>query len=183
MDDQPPILTLDRYAPPDGTTPLSEARTWIEANAADGGAKCPCCDQFAKVYRRPLNSGMVRSLITMWLAAGRDWQHVPTTVGGRSREEGKLRYWGLVQESAGVRGDGGRAGWWRLTEAGEMFVRRAAQVPRYALIYDGQALKLEGRLVSIDDCLGTKFNYAELMAGTGLATDPGLGSDSEPDSD
>lgn len=145
---------------------LGEARKWLRAEAAAGGAKCPCCTQFTKVYRRPLNSGMARSLIRMYRAAGTDWQHVPTTTSGGSREEGKLRYWRLVEEDRREREDGGRAGWWRVTNAGRAFVLGQFQVPKHAIIFDARCLRLDSTdgLITIREALGKKFNYAELMA-------------------
>lgn len=149
---------------PTASTPLGDVREYVRIRAADGGVDCPACTQHVKVYRRPLNSGMARSLITMWLAAGRGWQHVPTTVGGRSREEGKLRYWSLIEEATEQRRpDGGRAGYWRLTEDGEQFVRGLRWVPRYALVYDGRLLDHDGDLITIRDALGDRFDYDVLM--------------------
>lgn len=145
------------------TMPLGEARDLLRELATEKGAKCPCCRQLAKVYRRPIHSTIARSLIKMWRAAGTDWQHIPTTIGGQSREEGKLRYWGLVEEQRQPRTDGGRSGWWRVTEKGEAWVRGHATVPKYAHIYDGRCLKLDGPEVTIEDALGEKFSYAELM--------------------
>ena len=80
-----------------------------------------------------------------------------------SNEEPKLRYWGLLEEELELRPDGGRAGWWRVTELGEWFVLKEATVPRYARIYDNRCLSLVGDQVSITDALGTKFNYDDLM--------------------
>lgn len=144
-------------------TTLAQAREWLEEQARKDGAHCPCCGQLAKVYKRKLNEGMARSLVKMWRAAGQDWQYIPDTVGGKSREEGKLRYWGLIQEKPGKRPDSGRTGWWRVTDLGSQFVRRVATVQRYALVYDGQCLGLVGANVNIIDALGDPFTYDELM--------------------
>ncbi len=146
---------------PDEMT-LGEARDIVKRELREG-LKCPTCTQFAKVYRRKLNSGMAVSLIRMWRAAGTEWQHVPTTVGRRSAEEGKLRYWGLIEEETERREDGGRAGYWRVTEAGAAFVRAQATVQSHAMIYDGDCLRLDGPYITIQDALGGKFSYAELM--------------------
>jgi hypothetical protein len=148
---------------------LGEARAWLRKRAEEG-ATCPCCTQFAKVYKRKLNSGMARSLIAMFVIKGTDWVHIPTELSARSREEGKLAYWGLVEESVEPRDDGGRAGWWRVTPAGRRFVLRETRVPKYARIYDGRRLSLTGEPVSIMDALGDKFDYNELM---GRSTDEG----------
>lgn len=144
---------------------VSEARDWLREHV-DDGAPCPCCTQLAKVYRRKINSGMARSLIAMYQIAGTSWVHVPTQVGARSREEGKLAYWGLVEESTAPRDDGGRAGWWRVTSKGELFVRDEITVPKYARIYNGRCLGFYGaQRVGIRDALGSKFSYDDLMAG------------------
>lgn len=144
---------------------LGEARVLLRG-LVDEGHACPCCTQLAKVYRRKLNAGMAVSLIRMYRIQGeREWIHLPTEIGARSREEGKLRYWGLVEEMTEPREDGGRAGWWRVTDRGGMFVREEIVVLSHAKIYDGRCLALTGARVSILDCLGAKFNYAELMYG------------------
>lgn len=142
---------------------LAQVRAWLKVRSREG-TTCPACDQHVKVYRRKLNSGMAVSLISMYRAAKLEYQHIPTTIGGRSREEGKLAYWGLVDEEAVKRPDGGRAGYWRVTEPGERFVLGKIAVPKYALVYNGERLRLDGEPVSIQDVLGEKFNYAELMA-------------------
>lgn len=146
------------------STPLGVARDWTRKHAEDGVA-CPVCTQRVQVYKRKLNSGMARSLIAMYAIGGTDWVHVPTAIGARSREEGKLAYWGLVEESLTPRDDGGRAGWWRVTTKGEAFVRMQLRVPSHARVYNGNVLGLMGTYVTIADALGTKFNYSELMAG------------------
>lgn len=144
--------------------PLGDARQWLRERVEEG-AVCPCCTQFAKVYTRPLNSGMARSLIEMYRIAGMDWVHIPTAIGARSREEGKMRYWDLVEDSGDIRPDGGRAGWWRVTPHGARFVLRQIKVQKYARIYDDRLLNLKGNLVDIQDVLGTKFDLRKLMRG------------------
>jgi hypothetical protein len=143
---------------------LDEARAQLRVKIANGGTRCPCCDQFAKIYRRPINVGMAISLIRMYRRGGLEWQHIPTTIPARSREEGKLAYWGLLKEATESREDGGRAGYWRVTVKGEAFIIKGLRVPKYAHIYDGRCLRLEAdEIVSIRDCLGKKFDLEELM--------------------
>lgn len=147
-------------------TTLAEAKAWLVEQLHNGGAICPCCAMFAKVYKRKLNANMARALIVGYRTAGLDWFHAPTTVGDRG-ELAKLRYWGIVEEEKALRPDGGRAGWWRVTHpSGLLFVQGLASVPAHALIYDSHLLKLDetdGRL-TISEALGDKFNYRELMA-------------------
>lgn len=147
---------------PDSMT-LGEARQWLRERLVEG-ASCPCCTQLARLYRRPINSGMARSLIKMWRVGGLDWQHIPTSVGARSREEGKLRYWGLIEEEIEIRrDDGGRAGWWRVTNHGYDWIHGLTFVQKYAWIYDGGLRRLDGPLINIQQALGSKFDLRDLM--------------------
>lgn len=143
---------------------IAEAQAWL-ADRITAGARCPCCNQYSKVYRRQINSGMARSLIAMYLHGPQgQWVHLPTQVGARSREEGKLRYWGLVEEQVSVqRDDGGRAGYWRLTDAGRAWVTGQSTVPKFAAVYNNVVLRLYGDEVYIHDALGKNFDYRELM--------------------
>lgn len=143
---------------------LGDAQRWL-ADRAAGGARCPCCNQYAKVYRRQINSGMARSLIAMYLHGPQgQWIHLPTQIGARSREEGKLRYWGLVEEQIDIqRDDGGRAGYWRITPAGRNWVTGKTTVPKFVNVYNNTVLRTYGTETSITDALGTRFNYTELM--------------------
>lgn len=143
---------------------LGDARTYVTELAYGAGGTCPCCEQHVKVYKRTINWAMARSIAIMWREARLEWINVPEVVGARSREEGKLAYWGLVQESSLKRDDGGRRGWWRVTHRGEWFVKGILKVPKYALIYNGQCLGLDGPEVSINDCVRERFNLAELLA-------------------
>lgn len=145
--------------------PLGQARDWLRARL-DKGDHCPLCGQYAKKYNRHINAGMARSLILMWRAGGTDtFVYVPDVCGGKHREEGKLAYWGLVEELPEKREDGGRAGWWRVTESGERFVRGTLALPYTAVVYDKRVLAYKDRLVTIRDCLKQRFDYFELMEG------------------
>lgn len=152
-----------RALPEDVT--LLAAKNWLRERV-DDGEHCPCCGQLAKVYRRQLNAAMARALIMFWRAgATTDWVHGPTLLRGARADEGKLRYWGLLDEQYAKRDDGGRAGWWRVTTAGARFVAGTSRVPKYALVYDGRCLGLGGEFITIHDALATRFNYDQLMTG------------------
>jgi hypothetical protein len=146
-------------------TPLGQLKAWLRAKA-DEGTTCPLCEQTVKVYRRKITSTMARSLIEMYRAAGKDWAHLPTVISSQRADEGKLAYWGLLEEEKVRRPDGGRAGYWRVTDLGELFIQGNLAVPKYARVYNGRCLSLvTTEKVTIKDALGTKFDYAELMAG------------------
>lgn len=139
----------------------------------DDGCSCPLCTQFAKVYRRKIHATMARELIHFYRRAGvGEWFDLPLLAGevsGKRRaytgDSAKLRYWGLMVENDARREDGGRAGWWQVTERGRAWVLRQLLIPKYARVYDGRCLGHEGEHVSILDALGTRFDYHELMAG------------------
>lgn len=143
---------------------LEEARGWLREQI-DEGADCPCCDRFAKAYRRKLNAGMAASLIRMYRAHGLEFGYLPELFG-YGNEFTRLRLWGLIEPMEERRDDGGRIGWWRITAKGEAFAIGRLRVPRYARVYDAQLLSLEGDPVSIRDALGSRFSYDELMHGS-----------------
>jgi hypothetical protein len=158
-DPVPPIT------PPGDASTLGYARAWLRARVTKG-EKCPCCNQRAQVYRRTINSGQARALIGMYRAdRARGWIHA-NSLDSRSREEGKLRYWGLLEEERTRRPDGGRAGYWRITDLGEQFVLGRVRVPSHVHIYDDRLLKVDAsKTISIYDALGKKFDYDKLMHG------------------
>src|ERR1044072_5955600 len=130
----------------------------------DHGHECPCCTQFAKVYRRKIHATMARELIQFYRVAGRDWGHLPSILGYNGGDVTKCRYWGLIVEDDAIRDDGSSgAGWWQGTPAGHLWVRGRLAVPKFARIYDGRCLGLEGALVTIRDALGDRFDYGDLM--------------------
>jgi hypothetical protein len=144
---------------------LAEARAALRLRL-DKGTVCPCCDQHAKRYRRKVNHGMVKSLIEIYRHgkfSNLEWVYIPA-LRLRSSEEGKLAYWGLLEESNAVREDGGHAGWWRVTSRGENFIVNRLRIPKYAIIYNQVCLGLDDtKMVTIKDCVGVKFDLNELM--------------------
>lgn len=148
---------------------LEQARRWLRQHV-DAGAECPACTQRAQVYRRKLHAAMARDLIRFYLRFGRDWGYLPE-LGGHPGDFAKLAHWGLIEESDDSRPDGGRAGWWRVTAAGVLFVAGERVVHQYVHLYDGRRVRpdegrgtvFSGPYVSIQTCLGKRFSYAELM--------------------
>lgn len=145
---------------------IQAGKVWLRSKL-DKGADCPLCGQRAQLYKRKINSGAARGLITMWHMYGQQWGHLPSTanlarLGG---EFSRLALWGLVEEATEKREDGGRAGYWRITDAGVEFIKGRKSLPTYALVYNGKRRGFDGPSVTIQDALGDKFNYAELMDG------------------
>lgn len=155
---------MDRMPTTPATT-LGEAKQWLRGNLMEG-APCPCCTQFAKVYRRRIHTTMARALIQLYRhgARGEDFIHAPS-LPGDTHEISQAVWWGLIEEERVRREDGGRAGWWTLTKRGVDFVQDRARVPEYALVYDGSPIRTEGDLIGIRDALGKRFRYDDLMQG------------------
>lgn len=142
---------------------LGQAKQWLRTRVEEG-ERCPCCGQMAKVYKRKINSGMAKALIVMYKHAGTDWFYLPNIRSQwQGRDEAILRYFGLIEEATEKREDGGRAGWWRVTEVGQAYVLNQTKTYKYARVYDGKCMGLVGDLVGIKEALGDKFDYAELM--------------------
>jgi hypothetical protein len=149
----------------ESTETLSDARARLRARLGDG-LTCPCCGQFAKRYRRKVNAGMVKSLLRIYMSGNQskfEWVYIPALLL-RSHEEGKLAYWGLLEEASVEREDGGRAGWWRVTKKGEDFLYGRLRIAKYAIVYNAVCTELDAsKTVTVSDCMKTGFDLAELM--------------------
>lgn len=152
---------------------LGEARAKLRM-LVDEGHTCPCCTQFAKVYKRTIHSSMAQALIRIYRTGHitrdsyNEWVVVADVLTHRQvADVAKLAYWELIQpEPEAQRRDGSkRVGRWRVTSRGLYFVTGQASVPKYARVYDGRVLGWTGEGVTIVDCLGKKFDYRELMYG------------------
>lgn len=140
-----------------------------------GGVRCPCCDQFVKLYRRTLNSGMARSLI--WLVRYCEgmsedarkfspWVDVPKVAPRdviASREFGKLEHWGLVKQAVNTSTKQQCSGFWMPTERGVDFVHARILVPARVFLYDNKIEGWSEDTISIQEALGMKFDYTDLM--------------------
>jgi hypothetical protein len=71
--------------------------------------------------------------------------------------------WSLKEETA-RREDGGRSGFWRITDDGCDFLAGRLAVPKYARVYNGQVLGFTGDPVKVHD-VAPAFNLRELMKG------------------
>ena len=152
------------------STTLNEAINWLQDRIVEG-AECPCCGQFAKLYKnRSISGRMASDLITAYLSVGvGEWFRLPDF--DTTNETRKLAHWGLIEEKPGMREDGAKhAGWWRITHRGRQFILNQLAIPKRAMIYSGSLLGLDDtETVTIVDVLGTKFNYTELMTGVSAA--------------
>lgn len=155
------------FDPPRDT--LEEARAQVQAGL-DEGIECPCCGQFAKIYRRKLNASMAKAMCALARYAGdHRWVHLfgfLTKHGVQHSDAPMLRHWGLIEESPTERPDGNpRAGMYRITARGLRFTSLLDTVPEHVLLFNGDVLGWAERRVSLREALGTKFSYDELMRG------------------
>lgn len=146
---------------------LKEAKDYLSKNYKDG-AKCPCCDQFVKQYKRKINSTMAYALILM--SKTPEWIHsesffhnknVPSSIRG---DLPKLRHWKLIDKDETGKKDGNpNVGNYKITEKGISFVGKYISVPKYAYSYNNKIQGFSEETCKITDCLGNHFNYSELM--------------------
>lgn len=147
--DDTPVITDDMT--------IAQAREIMEG-ARLSGVTCPCCDQFAKLYQRKLNTGMAASLL--WLVSEYlktlnwvDMAQAPKRII-QNREIGKLQHWGLVVNHKNK---------WQPTQAGIKFAMGEVDVPQYAFIYNNKLVGLSKlEKVNIKQALADKFDYEQL---------------------
>lgn len=150
---------------------LAEARESLKASLSDG-ANCPCCGQYAKIYRRKMNSGMAYALILLYReteATGAEWIHLRSLLLRHRFHTGDYAYflhWGLIEEKPHVADEtDGRAGLYRITKLGKRFVRGEDLVARHVYVYDAKSHGFGDERTDIRSALGDRFSYDELMRG------------------
>lgn len=134
----------------------------------DKGYNCPCCGQFCKRYRRKLNANMAVVMIALYRKKKFGFIKVEEFMRlqgyQRSGDFPYLVHWGMLEKMQGKREDGSsKNGFYKLTDKGREFVMHRITVPQILVILNGKIEGLEGKLVSIEDALGKKFNYREIM--------------------
>jgi len=151
---------------------LEDAQQWLEKNRMDG-VKCPCCNQFVKVYKRKFHGSMGRVLMLMcrahWTGKTDDdgYTHVENllvALGNNTKGvQGKMKYWGLVESKPPATTDKKTSGLWRPTHKGFLFAQNRVRVPKHVYVYNDSVLGFGNELVYIREVLPEKFNYQELM--------------------
>lgn len=149
---------------------LLEARADVLARRAEG-VTCPCCGLYVRSYRRKLHATMAAGLVRLvrcWQANGRDW--VDTTRGANLPrvwlgDFGKLAYWALIEAAPNDDPAKRTSGIWRPTPRGVEFAHNRLAVASHVEVFNGQVLAYADDRVTVVDCLGTSFNYADLVAG------------------
>ena len=144
-------------------------KVWSRNDLLDHGLRCPTCTTNLKRYHRVINSGMARALFELWNlsyhAPDVEWWHHKQFDRFGSREIHKLVWWGFVKQKPADPEQAGKktSGQWQITEKGTRFACGALAVPLTAVVYLGKFECLEGDEGRIQDALGDKFDYRELM--------------------
>jgi hypothetical protein len=129
---------------------------------------CPCCERPAKIYKRPLNSGMARALIWLLLEwrEHMDWINIQEGPAWllRSKQLPTLRYWGLVEPMPREPFKNSK-GMWRPTLDGIAFAQNESCISKYVYVLFDQPVDFSDELVGIQDALGETFDYEELIHG------------------
>lgn len=153
----------------DGLT-VEQARPLIAERAVDG-THCPCCQQFCKVYRRPITSTMAAWLIQLvrrfaqeprWYSVSERWSLLANRGTG---DVAKLEHWDLIRSCPNDDKSKRTSGLWQPTADGVNFAHARTTLPRWAILYDGKLLRLDGPQVGIERALGRRFDYGLLMMG------------------
>ncbi len=132
---------------------------------------CPCCGRHAQIYRRKFHASMAYQLIRLYHMGGcKHFIHaskliLPSMAG--SGDFSKAKYWGLIcpKDKAIYETETPSKcnGFWRLTREGELFVKNMVRIPREVNVFDDRVFGFSQELITINDALGSRFNYDELM--------------------
>jgi len=149
---------------------LEEAKQFIAENFYVG-TPCPCCGQQVKQYEYKLYDSSASALIRLYnltLFKGEGEFHVrdfaeATQLYTRASHFAELRFWGLIEKGEKTSKNTPSAGFWRITEKGKQFVRNEITVKSSIKMFNNQFQGFSGDLISIKECLGTKFNYADIF--------------------
>jgi len=134
----------------------------------DKGYKCSCCGQLVKRYFRKFNSNMALALIILYRNKDKGFIHLENTMKElgykRCGDASYLRHYRLIEKKEGNRDDGSpRNGMYKITGIGIMFVEGKSKVQSTFIISNNKHEGYEGDDITIQDALGKKFDYTELM--------------------
>jgi len=138
------------------------------------GTTCPCCGRLVKLYHRKFHSEMAAFLCRLV----RRYENEPRYYSTRelcpaltkSATDGSyLVHWGLVEKEPipGRNSSGGKAGMYRPTREGIAFANRHGLATSHLSILCGDVIGHSKKMISIDQALGDRFDYDELMGGGG----------------
>ena len=138
------------------------------------GVDCPCCGQFVKAYRRKIDSGVALFLVKLGrLTKEGEYLHAEKVLKALGKSTKSMnysiaRYWELIEKEPIDKSNTKKksSGNWRLTDKGWAFIENRVKPFKYVITYNSKKIDYEfDKVVSIVECLGDHYNYAELMSG------------------
>jgi hypothetical protein len=120
------------------------AKDWLVKRAVRKGARCPCCNKFVKVDKRPLNSSQARALIWMVrMSKPGEWidmtERAPKFIL-RTKQHSTMRQFGLLERMPNTTPARKHSGIWRVTQFGRDFVSQRVTVAKFVFIYNDKVL-------------------------------------------
>ena len=144
---------------------LAEAQDAL-TRGIDNGTSCPCCGQFAKVYKRKMRSSLAHWLIWLVLKS-RDsedgWADV-RQASVRNGEYAMVAHWGLAVQKMNESTAKKHSGLWMPTDLGVQFVEGVLKVPSHVHLYDNSVVGWSNKMITVVEALGEHFDYQELMS-------------------
>jgi len=148
---------------------LREAQTMWQEMIEGAGGDCPCCQRYGRIYERPFNSTMSKSLI--WLANTNrvlddGWVHVPTSAPKsvvRTNQLATARWWNLIERMPNDDPKVKHSGMWRTTRKGRRFARGLNTIPSRVFTYNGEPIGYSDDAVGISETFETHFDYEQVM--------------------
>jgi len=158
---------------------LEEARTQVMASL-DEGSQCPCCDQYARMYKRRLPPAAIKGLLGLYSLAredGHDYYHIKDIYETSYAKDvlnigsifGLCAHFGLMISEVREKDEDNLgepvtcSGMWKITELGIDFIEGRKGIHKYILMYNGEVLGRSETFVNIDEALNHPFNYAEIF--------------------
>lgn len=151
------------------TMTIEEAKQFLKDNWHEG-CECPACGQFVKRYPRKLTASMAVGLISLYSQTKHTTAplHIKKIAHVNGGEFAQLKRWGLIKDADNTETYKRKSGWWWITNKGVSFVKSEIQVPMYCDTYNGKTLGFSDEMTTIQQALGNKFDYQELIGGVKL---------------
>lgn len=150
---------------------IKQAKSYLRENF-DKGTECPCCGQLVKRYARLFDSGLARFAIALYhLSDGKpkkafDKNEIRKLAGLKNLSAtnyGIIRYWKILEPLPVEVSEKRTSGMWQLTDLGIQFVESKIAIPKYCYTYNNSIDGYSEQRIKIEQALGLKFNYKELM--------------------
>lgn len=150
------------------TATVGEARQRLREDCFKG-TNCDVCRQRVQMYKYTINGTAVADLINLYNLTGgktKDFRHVNEFSNLASRSFTKLKHWGLIEDSVNEDTAKRTSGMWAMTDKGRAFVLGQIMIPDRVILFNKQAYNpQEKNEITVEEALGKKFNYQELISG------------------